>query len=525
MATHLDHSPDAYADSSEKGGAEFKQASLERVVSDQTNDDRIHAFTEKEQRAIWWRIDVRLVLTCGFMYCVSLMDRTNLGIAVVAGMGTDMVLIGARYSIITCLFFISYVLLQPPATVVLRKLGPRTFLPAITILWGITMIMFAFVKIWWEMIPLRIVLGIFEAGFFPGCAYLLSCWYPRFMLQKRNAVFYLIGSMASAFSGILAYGFNQMNGLGNLGNPVYGLHHGPTKLAPTARKYIEPGIAGWRWIFIMQGLLTVVVGTIGIFTIVDFPEKASKKSFLSVPFLNEKEAALVVATIELDRHDAIAAPFHVGTYLKCAADLKIWGFGSLFGLTTTVTYAIAYFLPIILKDGMGFSVAASQCLIAPPYVAAAICMFTTAYIGDKYHIRGPLIIFNALLGIIGLPLLGFAEGNGVRYFGVFLATISANSNVPAVLTFQANNIRGQWKRALASATLVGTGGIGGIVGSTVFRSQDSPTYKPGMYATIIASGLVIIITLMLDFKFWRANKRAASGGKKIEGLEGFRYTL
>jgi hypothetical protein len=72
----------------------------------------------------------------------------------------------------------------------------------------------------------------------------------------------------------------------------------------------------------------------------------------------------------------------------------------------------------------------------------------------------------------GLPLLGFAHNNGVRYFGVFLATVACNANVPCILTWQANNIRGQWKRALCSATLVGAGGIGGIIGSTVFRDQD-----------------------------------------------------
>jgi sugar phosphate permease len=91
-----------------------------------------------------------------------------LGIAVVAGMGVDLLLIGERYSIIVLLFFITYVLLQPPATVVLRKLGPRMFLPAITMLWGITMICFGFVKEWTDLLGLRLVLGVFEAGFFPG---------------------------------------------------------------------------------------------------------------------------------------------------------------------------------------------------------------------------------------------------------------------------------------------------------------------------------------------------------------------
>lgn len=276
----------------------------------------------------------------------------------------------------------------------------------------------------------------------------------------------------------------------------------------------------------MQGLLTVIAATVGAFTICDFPEKASlrKKWSLTLPFLNQKEAEFVVARIEQDRHDAIAMPFSASMYAKCAADLKVWGFAALFGLTTTVTYAIAYFLPIILEDGMGFSEGAAECLVAPPYVVAAIWMFACAVIGDKYHLRGPIIIGNGCIGLIGLPLLGFATNTGARYFGVFLATTACNGNVPAVLTFQANNIRGQWKRALCSATLVGAGGLGGIVGSTVFRDQDKPGYVPGIIATMIACGLVILITIALEFKFWRANKRAAAGGKVIEGLEGFRYT-
>lgn len=88
------------------------------------------------------------------------------------------------------------------------------------------MISFGFVKKWDQMLGLRVILGVLEAGFFPGCAYLLSTWYTRYELQKRNAVFYLIGSMASAISGILAYGIMQMDGLGKL--------------------------SGWRWIFVVS---------------------------------------------------------------------------------------------------------------------------------------------------------------------------------------------------------------------------------------------------------------------------------
>jgi MFS family permease len=186
--------------------------------------------------------------------------------------------------------------------------------------------------------------------------------------------------------------------------------------------------------------------------------------------LTQRERNFIVARVNEDRGDAKVTPFDLKKFFRAGADLKIWGFAMIFFNTTTVTYALAYFLPIILHDNMKFSVGASQCLVAPPYAFAGIVMFATGWVGDKYHIRGPIICFNMLLCLIGLPIMGFHKSAAVRYFGVFLTTAGANSNVPATMSYQANNIRGQWKRAFCSATLVGFGGIGGIAGSLVFRS-------------------------------------------------------
>lgn len=146
-------------------------------------------------------------------------------------------------------------------------------------------------------------------------------------------------------------------------------------------------------------------------------------------------------------------------------------------------------------------------------------MFLSGWAGDKYHIRGPIIIANAVLTIVGLAIMGFTSSVGVRYFGVFLTCAGANSNIPQCMTFQANNIRGQWKRAFCSATLVGFGGVGGIAGSLVFRSQDAPEYHPGLYACIAASLVIILTTLLLDLKFYFDNKKQAAGTLTIEGSE------
>ncbi|PGG97763.1 hypothetical protein GX51_07144 [Blastomyces parvus] len=479
----------------------------------------VAAVTPAEQKSIVRRIDLHLISMLGFLYAISLMDRNNTGIAQIAGMSDDLEMAkGNRYSIVVLIFFIPYVIFQPPSTALLRKIGPRTFLSITTLVWGLATIAAGFVKTWTDLIPLRIVLGICEAGFFPGCAYLLSCWYPRYDLQKRNAAFYMIGTTMSAFAGILAFGFSQLEGNGS----------GPTwwgRIISTVGDKVVvhgEGLAGWRWIFILQGVLTCIVAIAAYLFTPGFPDIPEKVWGFS---MTHKENAFVVARLELDRQDTAPTKFNIGEYIAHAWDLKIWGFAALFGLTTVNTYSIAYFLPLILKNGMGFSTAASQCLIAPPYVAAGLTMYGMAYLSDKYRVRSPFILINGCLLLIGIPLLGFMENVGVRYFGAFLTTTACNATVPCILTWQANNIRGQWKRALCSATLVGTGGVGAIIGTTVFRSQDAPGYRPGTYVTMGSSVLLIIVTLLLDFKFIRANKRVAAGGAPIGGLEGFRYTL
>jgi len=276
------------------------------------------------------------------------------------------------------------------------------------------------------------------------------------------------------------------------------------------------GLNGWRWIFIIEGLITVVIGAAGYWLLVDFPD--SKRN--TWKFLDAREREWICSRVHADRGDVQVPPFSLKEYFRVGRDWKVWAYAMLFFNTTTTTYALAFFLPLILRGSMGFDAGTAQCLIAPPYALAGIVMYYTSWVGDKYHIRGPIVVFNMLLVIIGLPIMGFHSSAAVRYFGVFLVTAGANSNVPAAMSYQANNIRGQWKRAFCSATFVSFGGVGGIAGSLVFRSQDAPTgYKPGLYACITTSLLNLLIVAALSITFYFENKKADRGEKELESDE------
>jgi hypothetical protein len=144
---------------------------------------------------------------------------------------------------------------------------------------------------------------------------------------------------------------------------------------------------------------------------------------------------------------------------------------------------------------MGHSVSMSQILSFPPYVVAAVWMFGTAWVADRYRVRGLIIILNCCVAVVGVCMMAWAKNEDARYAGVFLGVTGANSNVPSILSYMHNNIVGQMKRSVASALLIGGGGCGGIAAANIFRQQDAPQYTyvlpPSFLAFLIVLGFLM----------------------------------
>lgn len=387
--------------------------------SSPSNGESSFPFTPPDQKRIIRQIDLRVVLLLGAMYAVSLIDRSQIGLAMISGMGADLQLtVGARYNIINAVFFGPYVLFQLPSTVLLRKIGPKRFLSGATLAWGLATLACGFVREWRDLVALRVVLGACEAGFYPGgffvsfffsfsfwlyriytyhserkekaregkerkrekklfdsrffwftlltyityhflfqsstelttttpspflplqtaSIYLLSTWYTRYELQKRFAGLLILGVIPAAFSGILAFGISHLEGRGIAGGgPSWWgrslqreYHLDATSDDDDDHLSYGPGLAGWRWIFILYGITTCVIAGVAWFLLVDFPEKIAfgrgdsggncneddgdgeKKSSRwwwkkkkRVAFLTKQEAAWAVHRIEKDRNDVM----------------------------------------------------------------------------------------------------------------------------------------------------------------------------------------------------------------------------
>lgn len=157
----------------------------------------------------------------------------------------------------------------------------------------------------------------------------------RHEVAKRLAFFYIIGLVFGGFGGLIAYGLQTMGGV--------------------------DGKSGWRWIFIWEGIFTIIIAIAGWLLMVDFPEDAHK----NWKFLKPKELDIIISRVDRDRSDAHVTPFDLKNYLRQGLDWKLWFFALNYIASSVITYSVQYFLPIILESSLGFSHTLSLCLTAP----------------------------------------------------------------------------------------------------------------------------------------------------------------
>ncbi len=369
--------------------------------------------SEDTYRRIRRKVDLRLCTIAGLLCSLDLLDSGVISSAAVTSMLSDLGLDqGDRFSVSIFVLTVSSIAFQLPCTIAVRTFGPRAWFAGTTLLFGLITLCTGFVQTWQQMIALRVLLGIAMSGVYPCLTYLISAWYPREEQQLRFAYMQSGEVVVLATGSLVNYGLNHLDGRG--------------------------GLAGWRWMFVVQGLCTCVIGAVTYFWMVDFPEKAHR----SFRFLTPEESAIATSRILRDRGDALIDEFSLAKVVVHAMDPKVWVFACMFFLQNLVSTALSYFVPIILQGGIGFSSDEAIILSAPPYYWAVIPVIVSSWFADRFRVRGPVIVFNALCLITGFGMLGFAHDPVARYVGVFLATGAYVANWAALSAYQANNIVG-----------------------------------------------------------------------------------
>ncbi|CUA76385.1 putative transporter C1002,16c [Schizosaccharomyces pombe 972h-] [Rhizoctonia solani] len=419
------------------------------------------------------KMDWNIVPFLALLYLLSFLDRTNIGNARLAGLEADLGMNKAslQYNTALAIFFPFYVAAEIPSNMMLKRTRPSLWFAFIMVAWGLCMTFMGFVHSYAGLLVARAFLGIAEGGLFPGVTFYITMWYRRHECGLRMAIFFSAATAAGAFGGLLARGISEMNGLG--------------------------GKAGWAWIFILEGILTLIIAAVAFFVINDYPETAR--------FLTEEERVEVVRRLREDR-SALADEFGIQYFWDALKDWKIWVHMFITIGIYTPLYSFSLFLPTIIRN-MGYTNERSQLMTVPPYVVA--CLFTIAggKLADSHRKRGPFMIFFCLLAIGGFTMLIASQKPSVQYAGTFLAACGVYPNVPMGVAWNGNNIGGSTKRGVGLAMHVGFGNLGGMIGAFIYRSRDAPHYYHGHGTLIATLSMSAMLSLFMSTWLRRENAR------------------
>ncbi|KZS90615.1 MFS general substrate transporter [Sistotremastrum niveocremeum HHB9708] len=449
--------------------------------------------TEKEIKALYRKLDWRMMPILALLYLGCLIDRGNIGNAAIEGLTQDLHLTGNRYNIALTLFFIPYALLEFPSNLVLKYFRPSRWIPFLTVLWGIIMTTMGLVKTYHQLVAVRACLGIAEAGLFPGIAYYLTFWYPRHELSFRVGIFFASASMAGAFSGLLAYGIHFMDG-------IQGLH-------------------AWQWIFILEGIATVAIGLLAALVLYDFPATAS--------YLKPHERAYLVWRQKYAYSDQGEDEHFSWQYVKDAlTDWQVYTHALLYMTIGGPLYGFSFFAPGVVKS-FGFNTADTQLMTVPPYVFATIVLLFNTYWSDRTRLRSPFILFSLTLNIIGYSILLSNVKWSAHYVGIYFILAGGYSAFPIMISWASNNFAGHYKRCVSMALQIGLGNFGGAIFSNVYRTQDAPRYKLGYGIVFMFEWFGIIATIANVLLYRHINAKRAKlvagdsegAGVKLSGEE------
>ncbi|KAI4261786.1 MAG: hypothetical protein L6R42_003018, partial [Xanthoria sp. 1 TBL-2021] len=336
------------------------------------------------------KLDLHIIPFIMLLYLFSFLDRVNIGNARLYGMEEDLGLMGNQYQTAVSILFVTYLLAEVPSNLVLKKFTPSRWISFITTSWGIIATLTGVTQSYAGLLVCRLLLGLVEGGLFPGAAVYLTLFYTKRELALRVGYLFISAAIAGAVGGLLAYGIGFMDGVA--------------------------GQKGWRWILILEGLPSVVLGIATWFLLADSPETAF--------YLSSEEKHLV--NVRRDRQlgqTSSAQNFHRADVYAAFKDWKVYAFcAGQFG-TDTVLYGYSTFLPTIIKGLGTWSTAQAQALTIPCYCLGALSYVVAARISDAQQRRGLYTVLFGGISVIGYGILISDSSTGVHYLGCFLVAI------------------------------------------------------------------------------------------------------
>jgi len=416
-----------------------------------------------QQKLVVSKVTKRLVAFAFICYVVAYVDRVNIGFAATE-LQRDLGLSDAAYGIGGGLFFLGYCLFEIPSNLLLERIGARIWIARIMIVWGLVSMATMFVTGVSSFYAARVLLGMAEAGFFPGMVLYLTYWIPAAERARTGALFMMAAPIAII-----------------VGAPV-------SEMILSLDRHA--GLAGWQWLFVLEGAPAVALGLVALRVLTDRPEQAS--------WLAPREREWLGATMAAER----AARMQRGhaSVFEAFSSPKVWLLCTVYFLNTLVTYGVFLWLPKILRELSGTSGWRLTAITSVPFVCALIGMILIGRHSDRTGERKGHVAACALTAATGLIVgAAFTDNLPLLVLSFAFSQVGQRS-VMSVFWSIPPLVLGGAGAAAGIALINAVGNLGGFVGPSVmgWLRQETGGYGGGML--VLASGLIVAAGLVMTLK-------------------------
>ncbi|KAH8180277.1 major facilitator superfamily protein [Sarocladium implicatum] len=418
------------------------------------------------------KMDFVIMPIIGVLYILNYIDRQALAATRVYGIMEDLNMSEAQFATAISILFVGYLPFQIPSNMVMTIVPrPGLYLCIAATIWGVVSTCTAAVKSYEALLVVRVFLGVTEAVFFPGVIYYLSAWYPKQRLGKRLALLFVFQMVGNAFGGFVAAACLTLDG--------------------------KHGIEGWRWLFIVEGVVTIGCGLLFAAVMPEYPHKARILKPIERKYAVwrlEREAGAGEATEEQSTLDSFKQAF---------LDPKIWALVWCMGMSQAMGSTNNFFPSIV--QSLGYNKSNTMLLTAPPMVLAAICCYLVSWYSDRKDAILPIFCAALATAVVAYIIPLATVNTAGRYVAMML--MPSVVAIPQIMIYKTMNLhmaRPYPKRAAGVAMINSIGGISNIWASYLY--YDSPRYTAAFAGAIGFTGVFFLTLVIYRWHVLRLNK-------------------
>jgi ACS family tartrate transporter-like MFS transporter len=436
------------------------------ITSASSSHSHATTLTPEQSHNLYSKITWRLIPLMFICYIIAYIDRINVGFAKLQlqeVLGVDSSIFNSVYGLGAGLFFIGYFLFEIPSNLILQRVGARIWIARIMIVWGIVSSSMMFIGGVTGFYVIRFLLGIAEAGFYPGMILYLTYWFP----DKQRAHTVALFATGTVVAGIV-------------GSPLSGA---------ILELHGSGGLEGWQWLFLLEGIPAVIMGLVVFFVLPDRPQKAR---WLSTDEKNWVQSRLDEEALQSKgrAHFRLSEAFMSG---------RIWLLCLIYFLLTVGIYGYEMWLPSIIKEFSLQSYSVVGMINAIPYLISVVVMLIIGYHSDKTGERRWHVAISAFAAAVGFGLSAYLQNPYLALIALMASLVGLKSAMGPFWALSTTFLSGT-AAAGGIALINSVGNLGGFVGPTLVGIVNDRTGSIRISLWILAGALLLMGILILSIR-------------------------